>query len=138
MHLHLIKMHLHLIQMRLHLIQLLRICICFRCFAFAFTFAFTFAFDSSRHSLAFAFKCASPHLSTSLVCPYPGERAKCSLCGGHAMTKVNVVTLYSRPQILERVDVLERSVADVHLAQQSLSSTPLCSLHSSIGQRAST
>ena len=56
------------------------------------------------------------------------------------MTIVSVVsgvTLHSRPQILERVDVLERSVADVHLAQQSLRSTPLCSLHSSIGQRAS-
>ena len=73
-----------------------------------------------------------------VVCPYAGERAERSLCDGHAMTNVSVVTLHSRPQILERVDVLERSVADVHLALQSLSSTPLCSLHSSIGQRAST
>ena len=39
------------------------------------------------------------------------------------MTNVSVVSavaLYSRPQILERVDVLERSVADVHLVQQGL------------------
>ena len=71
-----------------------------------------------------------------VVCPYAGELAECSLCDGHTMTNVSVVstvTLQSRPQILERVYVLERSVADVHLAQQSLSSTPLCSLHSSIG-----
>ena len=40
----------------MHLTQLLRICIWFRCCAFAF--------DSS---LAFAFKCASPHLSTSMT-----------------------------------------------------------------------
>ena len=76
-----------------------------------------------------------------VVCPSAGERAECSQCDGHAMTNVIVVsavTLHSRLQILERVDVLERSVADVHLAQQSISSTPLCSLHSSIGQRAST
>ena len=53
MHLHLIKMHLHL-----HWIQLLRISIWFRCWTFAF------AFDSS---LAFVFRCASPHLITSLV-----------------------------------------------------------------------
>ena len=57
-----------------------------------------------------------------VVCPYyAGERAECSLCGGHAMTNVSVVsavTLHSRPQIRERVDVIERSVADVHLAQQ--------------------
>ena len=39
-----------------------------------------------------------------VVCPYAGERAECSLCHGHAMTNVRVVsavTLYSRPQILE-------------------------------------
>ena len=48
-------------QMHLHLIQLLRICIWFRCWAFVF------AFDSSL-AFAFAFKCASPHLSTSLMC----------------------------------------------------------------------
>ena len=61
-HLHLIHPHLHL---RLHLIQMHLIesnakqmpCILFNCCAFAL------AFDSS-----FAFKCASPHLSTSLVC----------------------------------------------------------------------
>ena len=47
---------------------------------------------------------------------------------------VSTVTLQSRPQILERVDVLERNVADVHLAQQSFSCTPLCILHSFIGQ----
>ena len=76
-----------------------------------------------------------------VVCPYAGERAECSLCDGHVMTNVSVVSavaLHSHPQILERVDVLERRVADLHLAQQSLSSTPLCSLHSYIGQRAST
>ena len=76
-----------------------------------------------------------------VVFPYAGERADCSLCDGHAITNVSVVSaiaLHSRPQILERVDVLERSVADVHLGQQSLSSTSLCSLHSCIGQRAST
>ena len=78
------------------------------------------------------------HARQPVVCPNAGERAECSLCDGHAMTNVSAVTLHSRPQILERVDVLERSVADVDLAQQSLSSTPLCSLHSSIGQRAST
>ena len=65
------------------------------------------------------------------------------MCDGHAVTNVCVVsavTLHSRPQILERVDVLERSVADVHLAQQSISIrlTPLCRLHNSIGQRALT
>ena len=51
-----------------------------------------------------------------VVCPYAGERAECSLCDGHAVTNVSVVsavTLHSRPQILERVDVLERSVAGV-------------------------
>ena len=71
----------------------------------------------------------------SMVSPYAGERAECILCNGHALTNVSVVstvTLHSRPQILERVDVLERIVADVYLAQQSLSSTPLCSLHRSI------
>ena len=74
-----------------------------------------------------------------VVCPNAGERAECSLCDhcdGHAMTNVSVVsavTLHSRVQILERVDVLEGSVADVHRVQQSTSS-----LHSSIGQRAST
>ena len=73
-----------------------------------------------------------------VVCPYAGERAECSLCDGHVTKNVSAVTLHSHSQILEQVDVLERSVADVHLAQQSLSSTPLCSLHSSIGQRAST
>ncbi len=38
------------------------------------------------------------------------------------MTNVGVisaVTLHSSPQILERVDALERNVADVHLAQQN-------------------
>ena len=55
--------------------------------------------------------------------PYAGERAECSLCYGHAMANVSVVssvTLHSRPQIVQRVDVLERSVAGVHQAQQSL------------------
>ena len=55
-----------------------------------------------------------------VVCPYAGERSECSLCGGHAMTNVSgvsAVALHSRPQILERVDFVERSVADVHLAQ---------------------
>ena len=64
-----------------------------------------------------------------VVCPYAGERAECSLCDGHVVTNVSVVstvTLHSRPQILERVEVLERSVAGVHLALQSLGSTPLC------------
>ena len=89
-------------------------------------------------------KLVRPHLQRArqpVVCPYAGERAECSLCDGHVVTNVSVgsaVTLHSRPQILERVDALERSVAGVHLAQQSLGSTPLCSLHSSIGQRAST
>ena len=76
-----------------------------------------------------------------VVFPYAGERAECSLCDGHAVTNVSVVsavTLHSRHQTLERVDVLERSVSDVHLAQQSLGSTPLSSLHSYIGQGAST
>ena len=76
-----------------------------------------------------------------VVCSYAGELAECSLCAGSAMTKVSVVSavqLHSRSQLLERVDVLERSVADVLLAQQSLSSTPVCSLHRSIGQRALT
>ena len=65
-------------------------------------------------------KLIRPQLQRSrqpVVCPYAGERAECSLCDGHAMTNVSVVsaiTLHSRPQILERVDVLERSVADVH------------------------
>ena len=84
-----------------------------------------------------------------VVCPYAGERAECSVCDGHAVTNVGVVSVFSvvsvvsavtlhyRPQILERVDVLERNVADVRLAQQSLGSTPLWSMHGSIGQRAS-
>ena len=70
-----------------------------------------------------------------VVCPYAGERDECSLCDGHAMTNVSVVTLHILAhQILERVDVLERSVADVdrlHLTHQSLSSAPLCSMHNS-------
>ena len=37
------------------------------------------------------------------------------------------MALHYRPQILERVDVRERSVADIRLAQHSLSSTPLWS-----------
>ena len=59
-----------------------------------------------------------------VVCPYAGERAECSLCDGHAITNVSVVSaiaLHSRPQILERVDVLERSVASVsHLIKGKL------------------
>ena len=105
---------------------------------------------SVHASCACVSKLVHPQLQRArqpVVCPCTGERAECSLCDGHAMTNASVVsvvsfvsaaTLHSRPQILERVDVLERSIADVHLAQQRLGSTPLCSLRSSIGQRVST
>ena len=39
------------------------------------------------------------------------------------MTNVSVVTMHSRPQMLERVYVLERSVADVHLCASFRDST---------------
>ena len=51
---------------------------------------------------------ASTRATTGGLSIYAGERTECSLCDGHAVTNVSIVsavTPHSRPQILERVDV---------------------------------